>query len=153
MLCQVRENHRRGNRKPRRTASESYGDVPHCLSTQTRRRLPAKGFEVKTILLGLAGLAAIIALTWLVTANDVALTSVFAPRAEQIRRNTFVQSQAYNEGMAQQLADMQAQYIAATPDQKQMLRTVILHRYAGVDVSRLPADSQAFLNQLKDSAQ
>jgi hypothetical protein len=73
----------------------------------------------------------------------------FSPRMEQVRRDTFEESKAYNEGMAQELRRMQLEYMRATPEQQEALASVILHQMAGYDSSKLPHDMQCFLNDLK----
>lgn len=90
-------------------------------------------------------------LTWLAQGNEFFLMKVFAPREEAVRRQTFEQSKAYKEGMAQDLRHMQLEYIQATPDQKQAIASVILHEYADIDQTRLPADLRQFLNEIKQS--
>ena len=49
----------------------------------------------------------LLGLGWLVTGNDFFLFKVFAPKYEQVRRETFEQSKAYNQGMIQELQNMQ----------------------------------------------
>lgn len=97
---------------------------------------------------GLAALALIVGLGWLFTANDVAQQGVFAPKYEQVRRNTFTQSQAYNDGVAQDLNGMRRDYALADSNGKTMLVQVIRHRLAGYDTNKLSPDLQAFVNSL-----
>jgi hypothetical protein len=94
-------------------------------------------------------LVLILGLGWVLTANDLFMAKTFSPKYEQVRRDTFVQSQAYNEGMAQQVEDFHMEYIQATPDQKRMLAVNILHRTAGYDTSKLPPDDRMFLDSLR----
>lgn len=88
-------------------------------------------------------------LSWLAQGNESFLFRVFAPRMEQARRETFEQSKAYNEGMAQELRRMQGEYVRATPDQKSALASVIRHQTAGYDESKFSPDLQAFLNEIR----
>jgi len=69
---------------------------------------------------------------------------VFAPASEQVRYDTFKNSQSYNEGMLKDLYDLEREYIKANAEQKSALRALILHRYDSYDRNRLPADLQAF---------
>ena len=55
-------------------------------------------------------LVALLALGWLFTGNDFFLFKVFAPKYEQVRRETFEQSKAYRQGAIQELQNMQFQY-------------------------------------------
>lgn len=88
-------------------------------------------------------------IAWLVTAGNFSIFSYFAPRYENVRRNTFEQSQAYNQGMTQEVLDFQRQYITATPSQKEALADVILHKTASYDLSKLPASSRQFIEKLR----
>lgn len=94
---------------------------------------------------------AAVALAFAVQGNDFALYRTFAPKYEQVRRDTFKQSQAYNDGMAQELDNMRLEYIRATPDQQQAMASVILHRAASYDASKLPPDLAAFVASLKNA--
>jgi hypothetical protein len=89
---------------------------------------------------------------WAVQGNEFFMYKFFAPKEEAVRRETFEQSKAYNDGMAQELSQMQLDYAKATPDQKAALRSVAIHRYASYDASRLPRDLQDFLQQMRHDA-
>jgi hypothetical protein len=88
-------------------------------------------------------------LGWVGVANNWAITKVFAPRMEQVRRETFEQSKAYNQGQAQQLEQFQFQYIKAAPADRPALATVILESSADYDSSKLPPNLQQFLESLR----
>ena len=92
---------------------------------------------------------ALIALGWALMANNLAMTSVFAPMQEQVRRNTFEQSKAYNDGMIKELEAMQFEYIQAEPEHQAALRSLILNRAVGFPNDNLPPDLKNFLNELK----
>jgi len=82
---------------------------------------------------------------------DFFMFKIFAPKYEQARRETFEQSKAYNDGMAQELRAMQMDYIKADEPHKKALKSVILHRISGYPEDHLPSDLQAFVNELKGS--
>ncbi len=107
---------------------------------------------MKTVTLYVAGCIGIFALitglTWAVQGNDFYLYKTFAPKYEQTRRETFEQSKAYNEGMAQELRRMQSEYIRAKPEQKAALRSVIVHQFAGY-IGVLPPDLHVFITELQ----
>jgi hypothetical protein len=90
-----------------------------------------------------------IGLGWIGTANDLALTHFAQPKYEAIRRETFEQSKAYNQGMIQNLHTMQVSYIQADEAHKVVLGAVILHEVADYDVGNLPPDLQAFVRSLR----
>ncbi|MDE1874933.1 MAG: hypothetical protein KGH68_02615 [Patescibacteria group bacterium] len=89
------------------------------------------------------------ALGWAAEGNDFFLYKVFAPKYERVRRQTFEQSKAYNQGMIQELQNMQFEYIQADKGHKAALASIILHRAADYDESRLPSDLRDFIEQLK----
>ena len=101
--------------------------------------------------IGFAAGLFVIGATWLVQGNDFFLARVFAPRMEAVRRETFEESKAYNEGVAQELRRMKSEYVRATPEQKEALGSLILHQTASYDERRLPVDLQDFLSQLRQN--
>ncbi|TRZ51549.1 hypothetical protein D4R99_04245 [bacterium] len=102
-----------------------------------------------TILSLFTALTIVFGLAWVIQGNDFFMYKVFAPKYEQVRRETFEQSKAYNQGMIQELQNMQFQYLQANPEQQQALAFIILHRVADFDVNKLPADLRGFIEQLK----
>lgn len=103
---------------------------------------------LKTIGFLLLGLLAVIALGWALSANDLALSRVFAPAQEQVRREVFEQSKAYRDGVVQELRSMQFAYIKADPAHKAGLASMIRHKVAGVPADAIPADLQQFIQEL-----
>ena len=84
-------------------------------------------------------------------ANAVGLANFafFAPKIQQVQTNVFKEGQAYNDGMANDLADLQVKYVTATdPDAKDAIRAIIKQRFASYDAYRLPSNLQNFLNSL-----
>lgn len=109
-------------------------------------------FEItgKKIVLGVvAFVALIIAITWIAQGNDFFLYKMFAPREEQVRRETFEKSKAYNSGMAQELQAMQFEYAKADQAHKDALGSIVLHKVADYDTTQLSQDLQDFIAQLK----
>ena len=93
---------------------------------------------MKYVAIGIAALAALLGLGWIVQGNDFFLYAVFAPKYEQVRRNTFEQSRAFNEGMAQELQRMWLDYQHATnPEEKAAIRSLVQHRVAGYDTDNI----------------
>ena len=81
--------------------------------------------------------------------NSFFLYQYFAPKTEQVRRETFEQSKAYNQGVSQDISNFQQQYIQADASQKDALASLIIHRYADYDLSKLPPDQRSFIEKLK----
>lgn len=98
-----------------------------------------------------APLLALLLIIWALQGSDFFLTKVFAPKYEQVRRDTFEQSNAYNQGMIQELQNMQFEYVKAAPEQQDALASIILHRAADYDVDKLPPDLRTFVLQLRHS--
>ena len=106
---------------------------------------------MKNVLIWLAVLVVVIGLGWVLTANDLAMRSVFAPKQEAVRREVFEQSKAYNQGMVQELQNMQFAYIKAGAEERVALRPIILHRAADYPADKMPYDLRNFIQTLKDS--
>ena len=105
---------------------------------------------MKTVGAVIGVIVVLLGITWLAQGNDFFLFKVFAPKYEQVRRETFEQSKAYNTGMVQELQNMQFDY-EKTPDPKAKaaLASVILHRAADYPMEKMPTDLQAFIQKLK----
>jgi len=97
--------------------------------------------------IGLLGLAIVLALG---QGIHFFLYKVFSPKYEQVRHDTFKQSQAYNDGMIQELQAMRLDYVKASPAHKEALTSIMLHRTAHYDLDRLPPDLRAFVADLRN---
>lgn len=85
------------------------------------------------------------AVAFLAEGSDFWLYRTFAPRREAVRRQVFEQTKSYNEGMAQELWDMEVQYDRADATGKAALRSIILHRVAGYDIEQLNPELRGFI--------
>jgi len=104
---------------------------------------------MKTIVAVLGGFIGLLCLIWLLQGNDFFLYKVFAPKYEQVRRETFEQSKAYRQGMVQELSNMHFEYIKADSAHKVALASIILHRAADFPEEDMPADLRTFIRSLK----
>jgi hypothetical protein len=104
---------------------------------------------IKDISVLLLGLVMLLGALWAIQGNAFFMYQYFAPKVEQVRYDTFKQSQAYNEGMQQELASMQRDWQIATPSQKESLQSIILHRYAAYDDNSLPPHLRAFMSEVR----
>jgi hypothetical protein len=77
------------------------------------------------------------------------LYSTFAPKYEAVRRETFEQSRAFNEGMVRDLQNLRLQYLQGTPEAKAALRATILHRFSVYDKAGLTPELRSFYSQLE----
>lgn len=89
-------------------------------------------------------------LGWAFQGNSFFMYRYFAPKQEAVRRDVFEQSKAYQQGMVQELQNMQFEYAKATPSQQAALASIILHRAADFDENEMPADLRAFVQQLRN---
>jgi hypothetical protein len=94
---------------------------------------------------GIAGAGAI---GWGLTYHDLIFTSFFAPKYENVRRNTFEQSKSFRTGAVQELQNMQFEYIMAAPEHKKALADIIRHRALEVPADAMPANLQYFISNL-----
>lgn len=111
-----------------------------------------RGQSTLTVLGVLFALVAVIGLSWVLLANDTAQRAVFEPMREDIRRETFKNSAAFRDGMAQELRAMQFDYYKASDDHKAALRQVILHKATSIDEEHLPQDLQVFLREVRNDS-
>jgi len=95
-------------------------------------------------------IVAILVLMWIIQGNDFFLYKTFAPKYEQVRRQTFEQTKSYKQGMIQDLQSMQFE-IAKTADSagKNAMAAIMLHRVADFPLDSLPADLHLFIDSLK----
>ncbi len=89
-------------------------------------------------------------LIWLIEGNDFFLYKYFAPKEENVRREVFENTKSYKDGMVQELQNMQFEYIKADSTHKTALASIILHRAAEIDETKLPQDLRTFIDKLKD---
>lgn len=106
---------------------------------------------MKTVGAVIGVVIAVLALTWIVQGNDFFMYKYFGPKYEQQRRDIFEKSKAYNQGMIQELQNMRFEYVKASPEQKDALASVILHRVADFDLNQpqVPDDLRQFIEQLR----
>jgi hypothetical protein len=100
----------------------------------------------------LLAITAVVVLVWGVAFNDLAFRGFFSPRQEAVRRETFENSKAFRQGMAQELAAMHFEYVQADADHKDALASIILHRTADYDVGTLPPDLRGFVEALRNES-
>ena len=103
---------------------------------------------MKPFLAIVGGVVGVGALTWGITYHDLLFTSFFAPKYENVRRNTFEQSKSFRTGAVQELQNMQFEYIKASPEHKKALADVIRHRAIEVPAHAMPSGLQSFISNL-----
>ncbi len=88
-------------------------------------------------------------LGWLIQGNDFFMYKFFAPKQEQVRRQVFEQTKSYNQGMIQELQNMQFQYEQADSKHKDALASIILHRAADYPENKMPNNLKVFVQNLR----
>jgi len=103
---------------------------------------------MKPLLAIFGGVIGFGALTWGLAYHDLLFTAFFAPKYENVRRNTFEQSKSFRSGAVQELQNMQFEYIKADPEHKKALADIIRHRAVEVPPDAMPSDLQFFISIL-----
>ena len=89
---------------------------------------------------------------WLVQGGDFFMYKFFAPKYEQVRRETFEQTRSFNVGMVTELENMQVAYETEKNERaKRTLADVILHRASGynLDDPAVPFSLKVFIEDLR----
>lgn len=94
-------------------------------------------------------LLAMYALGFLATGGDLMIYRYWAPKQAAAQREVFENSSSYVQGKIGYISLMKLQWETADPAHKAALRTMILTEASSVKPEFLPADQQAFINQLK----
>lgn len=109
-----------------------------------------EGFSVGAFIIGVifVVLAFVGAATWLFRGSSLLQNTFFAPKEEVLRREVFETSKAYRDGAAQELMALRVEYEKSP---SHALRSLILHKSAGVPRDALPGSLQLFIAKLEDS--
>lgn len=99
-------------------------------------------FQVMGWLLG--AIISLSLLAFVANATGLASFAFFAPKVEQVRYNTFKESQAYNDGMLRDLQNLKMEYQRGNPEQQAALKAIVIQRFSAYDVNKLPVDLQSF---------
>ena len=90
---------------------------------------------------------------WGMTGFDLAYVSFWKPKYENVERKVFENTKSYNQGMVQELQNMQFEYEQATPTQKEALKKIILHRAADFPEDKMPRSLRQFIQGLKSESE
>ena len=106
---------------------------------------------MKPILAIVGGVVGFGGLIWGVAYHDLLFTAFFAPKYENVRRNTFEQSKSFRTGAVTELQNMQFEYIRSDAEHKLALKDIIIHRSAEVPEDAMPQDLYNFIQGLKSN--
>jgi hypothetical protein len=105
---------------------------------------------MKTALGVIGGLIAVILLGWILQANNYVNFAFWAPKYENVRRNTFENTQSYVQGKIQDLSNYKLQYSQAKDtDTKQGIQSVIRTQFANFDINQCPEELKPFLQEMR----
>jgi hypothetical protein len=104
------------------------------------------GFSIAGVII------ALFLLIWIVQGNDFFMFKVFAPKYEEVRRETYEQSTAYIQGTIQELERLQVEYeTAPNTSNKETIANMIIKRASGFPEDRMPERLKIFINKLRDN--
>jgi hypothetical protein len=95
-------------------------------------------------------LVSIVGAGWFFTENNYRMQAHYAPKFEDVRRETYEHSRAFTEGTIRDLQNLQLEY-ARSPDaaSKDTIRSVARHRLADIDIETLPASVRTFARDME----
>jgi hypothetical protein len=113
--------------------------------------------NMRTFLVVLAVLFLLVGVVWLAGGLDLAYHAFFAPKYAAVDRDIYTHTPSYQQGMVQELSQLQIEYIKATNnDTKMALRSKLLHDYnayrASCSENTLPDDLTSFCERLRKEA-
>jgi hypothetical protein len=89
---------------------------------------------------------------FLATGGDLAIYKFWAPKRANAEREVFVNTNSYIQGKTDYLSRLRLEYqTSKDADQKAALRTLIITEASNVDNSKLPANLQGFIANLKEN--
>lgn len=112
-------------------------------------RRDRRSSSVRTLGVSVLIVVAVLGVTWVAQGNDFFLYKAFAPKYEQVRRETFEQTKSYRQGMVMELQNMQFEYVQADSSHKAALADIILRRAADFPEADMPSDLRAFVQSLR----
>jgi hypothetical protein len=103
---------------------------------------------MKPLLVIIATFSGLGLLTWGLAYHELIFTSFFAPKFEDVRRNTFEHSKSFRSGAIQELQNMQFEYLKTDKSHQATLADIIRHRAAEVPEDSMPSELKSFIANL-----
>lgn len=104
---------------------------------------------IKTIFYSALGVAALGAAVVGLNEFGFRLDQHYQPAYEDIRRETYEHSRAFNEGTIRDLQNLQLEYARGNDAQKDAVRSIARERLADIDLSRLPVSLRSFARDME----
>ena len=86
---------------------------------------------------------------WLFAGNDFFMYKFFVPKQEAVRREIVETSKSFNDGMLQELSQMQIDYAKGNNDTKNAISNLVTHRYSTYNDRNLSYDLKQFVQECK----
>lgn len=99
--------------------------------------------------IGLAAFAVLVGIGWLAQGNNFFMYKFFAPKYEQVRRETYEQTKSYRQGSVQRLNTLCLQVSQADEGHKGMIYDVISQEFAEWSTNDVPSHLQQCLHQAR----
>ena len=68
---------------------------------------------------------------------------------QPVKRDVFKETRSYNEGKIQDLARYILQYAQASGDEKEVLKSTIIHMFADYNADDMPTELNKFLTDIR----
>lgn len=104
----------------------------------------------KAIAGGIAILVILFGIGWAIQGNDFFLYKTFAPKYEEVRRETFEESQAHIEGKINTLTRLRLEFQTGEVSHRCALRAVVIQEAA--TAKHLPESLQTWVDSLTSGA-
>lgn len=97
----------------------------------------------------------IFGLGWFIIGNDFFMYKFFAPKYENVRRETFENTQSYVEGKRQDLVKYRLEYKRAkSAEEKEAIKQTIISQFSNFDESKIEEpELRGFLHEMKYSVE
>lgn len=95
-----------------------------------------------------AGIALVVGL--IIGGNHLTLyvMRTFGTQVEDVRTDIYRKNKSYTEGTVRDLRELKREYLTASEEHKDAVRSLILHRAGELDYDRLPSDLRSFLKEI-----
>ncbi len=96
---------------------------------------------IKIGLISIGVLIVFILLLFILGVLNLSMFKFFAPRYENVRREVFENTQSYTHGKIQDLAKYKEEYDKAEFEEKELVRQIIILRFAEFDESKIKSQN------------
>ena len=78
------------------------------------------------------------------------LSKRYLPEYAELRRDAYLDTQPYYEGIARDLDQLRLEHSKANGPEKRAIESIARHKMSGIDASKLPLTIQQFKQQIGD---